>query len=450
MRMVLTVLALGLIVSVGAFAQVSIKGASAGVGLNDIKGTTTLVTITLKGSGATDPNCRIVDVGPDYFRVSSENGDRYNYTFEGVDEIVVQGGRVELEKFEIDARHALTPKEQDLLNKALETAAGVYDRSISNQTVKISAAVLLALGTDKRAEDAQIYLNRLAESNDLRTAFTATIALYMVKDIEPTSALMQTGLTNGDSRVRAMTVLVIGLLRQEEYEERLLSLVKERQAETSAAAAFALGRLKSQRAVPDLLNMIVGLNRGKAESAKLALIEIGGDAVISGLRERVNSTSGLAQFRLIQALYELDDPLGARLMKDESMKTPTLALAAALALAGKGDIEARDYLSKKLSARWDRIDRQYNERSEIAAVLIKGGDRSADAVLREALSSDSVLVQLHALTLIANSGARSLVDLPNAALLKPDDAVVIAACEAVVALLDPDFSSRLKAIGAQN
>lgn len=430
-----------MIVSGWAMAQVPVTGGAAD--LASLEGTDTLVTVVMSGTEAEDPNCRVVDVTEDYLAVISTDGNRNVYLYDTVKEVRVQDGAVEHEGFQLADDRALTENEEAIFAQAVERAAQIFDRALSNQLLRIRAAAIMALAGD---EEGLNYLQQRAEANDLLTSGMANLYLHAIDMGEPNLETVQRAFSAGDPRVRAVAMIIAGMLSASEFEERLLSNVKSRLTQTSAPAALALGKLRSEAAVPDLLNMITSIDAVKAERALEALVQIGGPEVVQGLKERLPNAQGMGRYRIIEALFRLDDPLGEKLLKDEALETPALSLRASMALAAGGELEARERLQEELNERYEPLPAQMMERGRIAATLIKSGDRRNIAVLQELLSSDDDEVKIFALNQIAQLGQRNFLDLLAPAMQSPNDVVAITACETVVAIVNPAYRKRIMAI----
>ena len=419
-----------------AAAQVSVVGGS----LASLEGTETLVTVVIRDTGAVEPNCRVVEVGPDYFAVRSANGDRNAYLYSAVKEVRVQEGAIASEMFKLSQDRGLSEDEQAVFEQAIRTAGDIYDRAISNQAIRMRAAALLALNGDDAAKD---YLIQRTQGNDILLALSAYLMLNLVERVPVEPELIRTGLSSGSPQIRAITMTIIGMLELTGYEDQLMASLDQRLAQASAPAAFALGKLQYEPAVPQLLDMILGLNQVKSESALEALVQIGGVEVIDGLKQRLPNASGLSRYRLIEGLVRLDDPLGVRLMKDEALQTPTLADRAAIILAARGDLDAKAMLEDRLTDRYEPTLVQLVERANIAIVLLKGGDLRRVSVIQELLNSPDALTQLAGIAAASEARVRSTLTLLTAPMASPDNLIALSACEAAVAIANADYARRL-------
>lgn len=425
-----------------ATAQVPVTGVSGGASLNDLAGTSTLVTIVL-GSGASDTNCQVAEVAPTYLAVLSDDGLRNAYLFSDIAEVHVQGGEIMGGKRDLTQSRPLSDSEQRLYADVQARARELFEQSIGNQTIRMQVAALIALEGD---EQGSTYLQQRAEGNDTYTALRANLELALIGQANPDPELIRSGLGSGLRNVRTATIYCIGLLELHDFEPRLLTLLKERAAEISGPAAFALGQLKSQAAVPGLLEMATSLNEDKANIAKEALINIGGDEVLTGLKQRLPNVAGLTRFRLVEALFRLGDPLGERILKDEAMGTPTLANQAAMVLVQQGDFEAREFLQARIDEKYEPTLINELQRLEIAAALIKAGDRKNVAVIQESLGSDAnPFLQYSALGAIAHVGERSLADLAVPLMGSTQDEIAAFACQVIAACLRPSYGDKYRA-----
>lgn len=428
-----------LIAAPWAAAQVPVKNGN-GASLESLEGTDTLVTVVIKGTGAIEPNCRVVDIGPNYFAVNSANGYRNAYMFADVSEIRVQEGAVAHELFKLSDSVGLTEDEQVIFDAAVATAGDVFERAISNQDIRLQAAVLLGLAGKDAGEQ---YLRQRAEGNDILLALRAHNLLKMFTEVEISDDLIRSGLANSDPRVRAITMLTIATFERDEYTDHLMEAVGQRLAQTSAPAALALGYMEEEAAVPALLDMILGLNAVKAESALWALVQIGGPEVIDGLKDRLPNAAGMARYRLIEALTRLDDPIGMRLMKDEALRIPTLQDRAAIQLVAKGDLDARGLLEERLSERYEPTFANLIGRGQIAVALLRQGDNRRVADLQTLVTDQNPLVQVVGLSLCVEAGARTMLPILEAPLSSPNELVAISACYAVFACSNPEFHKLL-------
>lgn len=437
---------LGLGAAATAPAQVPVTGVSGGATLGELAGTSTLVTVVL-GSGASETNCQVAEVAPTYLAVLSDDGLRNAYLFSDIAEVHVQGGEIMGGNRDLSLNRPLSDAEQRLYADVQARARELFEHSLGDQGIRMRVAALVALDGD---EQGLTYLQQRAEGNDLYTALRANLELALIGQASPDPELIRGGLSSGLRNVRTATIYCIGLLGLEDFEGRLLTLLKERAAEISAPSAFALGRLKSEAAIPSLLEMVTSLNEQKAETAKEALIHIGGDAVLTGLKERLPNVAGLTRFRLVEALFLLGDPLGERILKDEAMGTPTLSVQAAMVLVQEGDFEAREFLQARIDEKYEPTLINQLQRIYIAAALIKAGDRKNVAVIQEALGSDSnPALQYTALSAIAEVGERFLADLAMPLVGSTQDEVATFACQAVVACLKPEYGDKYRATFAQ-
>src|SRR5690606_20935529 len=140
----------------------------------------------------------------------------------------------------------------------------LFERAIGDQSVRMRVATITALADDERA---LTYLQQRADGNDLYTALRANLELGLVGAADPDPELIRSGLTSGLQNVRTTTMFCIGLLQLQEFESRMVTLLKERAAPISTPAAFSLGQLKSEAAIPGLIDMIASLNETKGTTA---------------------------------------------------------------------------------------------------------------------------------------------------------------------------------------
>lgn len=422
-----------------ADAQVAVRGAS-GASLQALEGTETLVTVVIRATGAIEPNCRVAEVGPNYFAVLSANGDRNAYLYNAVSEVRVQDGAIAHELFRLDQARGLSEDEQATYDTAMRNAGEIFSRAISNQLVRMKAAAILGIGGD---ESAIQYLQQRALGNDLLLAVQAYLYLNLIEPVPADPERVRAGLASGDPNVRSLVMIIIGMLKLDGYEDVLMESLNQRLAQASAPAAYALGQLKYEPAVPILLDMVMGLNEAKSEAALGALVNIGGNEIVDGLKQRLPNATGFSRYRLIEALVKLDDPLGVRLMKDEALRAPTLTDRAAMVLAERGDFDAIAMLEERLKERYEPTLNQLTERATIAVVLLKQGDLRYVAVLQELLNSSDLATQIVGLSATAVSGSRNMLPLLSAPMASSNDLIGVMACEAVISCVNPEYREKL-------
>ena len=421
-----------------AMAQVPVTGVNAS--LQDILGTSTLITVVLKQRGSTDPNCQLVDIGPGYLSVLTETGQRFAYRFEDIREIRVQGDRIEEDRYDPDASRALTDEEAASLRQALSRAREVFQQATDNQSVRMDAAAILTLNND---EEAERYLTGLAQSNDLETALEALLRLYAAgKDISQYEQI-EMGLESGNRVIKGLAMTLAGLTGDPGFELRLRGHAEDRMAEIAVPAVRSLTRLGSQAIVPILLEMLGSLNADRAEVAVDCLVKLGGEDVKRQLRDRLDTAVRLERQRIIEVLYHLGDEDAEMQLLQQVESVPTLARRAAVVLASDGNYYARSYLSEHLNQRYDRDVRTLSCRAEMAAAVSRGGDRKSVAVLQELLRLDEPEVRDLTLRYIAELGRRTTLPVLRPALQHGDLRTAVRACEATVATLDPEYRERL-------
>lgn len=433
-------LASGVVFSATALAQVPVTGVAGGARLSDLAGTSTLVTVVLKESSATDTNCQVLEVAPTYLAVLSTDGLRNAYLFKDLAEVRVQGGEVKSDRKDLTSNRPLSDEEKRLYGEVQAKASDIFERAIGDQGIRMRAATITGLEDDERAIS---YLKQRAEGNDMYTALRATIALGLIGQADPNPELIRGGLASGLRNVKTATIYCIGLLQLSDFEDRLLGLVKERLPEIAIPSAFALGQIKSEAGVPALLNMVVSLNDEKAEAAKEALINIGGDSVLTGLKTILPNTTGGARFRIVEALYRMGDPLGERILKDESIKIPTLSVDAAITLVKGGDFDSREFLQNKLDEKFEPTLYNNLQRLRMAAALLSVGDRKNYATLQAMLGGDQNLqLQYAALSYIAILRDRNLAELATPALGSADDQMASYAAQVITVCFKPEYGER--------
>jgi HEAT repeat protein len=421
-----------------AGGQVPVTGVNAN--LQDILGTSTLITVVLKSRGSTDANCQLVDIGPDYISVLTESGHRVAYRFDAIQEIRVQGGRIEEQRYDPDASRALTEEEASTLDMALRRAAAVFDQATDNQSVRMDAAALLLLQGD---DDAEVYLTGLAGSNDLETALEAILRLFVAgKDIT-NHGQIDMGLESGNRRIKGLAMMLAGLSENPNYEMRLRAHAEDRMAEIAVPAVRSLARMGSRTIIPILFEMLGSLNPERAEAAVDCLVILGGDDLVEQLRTRLDAAVRLERQRIIEVLFYLGAPEGEELLIEQMNSVPTLSRRAGIVLASDGNYYARTHISENLNQRYDRDARTLKCRAEMAAGVLRGGDRKSVSILQELLRSDNEDVRDLTLRYLAELGRRSALPVVRPTLQSNDLRTAIRACEATVAILDNDYRERL-------
>jgi HEAT repeat protein len=437
-----TILAVG--IALIAFASLAedlppVSGGN-GVTLRDLVGKGTLVSVVLKDRGATDHNLRVVEIGPNYFSVLTQNGERLPYTFESVAKVEIQDGRIETRKFSLDENRTLKVDEQKVVDRAIERAREIFGEANTNQTLKMRAAALLAVDEKKDAVD---YLRRLSTTNDLATDIDASQWLYLIGDKEINKATVAKGLQSGDRKVKVAAVKLAGLSGDSEDTPVLVDMLEERMADIAAPAARALARLGYRDSIPYMMSMLLELNEDKGEAAVFALSRLGGQDVVKELKDKLKTSSGRSQYRVITCLYKLKDPLGKDLMIKQMRDVPTLEPEAALILARDGYWDAVQYLAGRLKRRYDDDKEDVMlYRAKAAAALVANADPTAISYVQELLRKDNANVKKHICFLLADLGKRRLIPILQATMENSDNDLALHACAAVMAIAKPDFRER--------
>lgn len=412
-----------------------------GATLQSLAGSDKLVTVVLKGSGATDPNLSVLEVGPNYFAVQLPNQQRATYPFASVQEIRVQDGKVDTKEFNLEERRSLKMEEQKVVDQAYKRAAEIYEAEGTDQAIKMRAAALLMLSGRKDAEE---YLRRLASSNDVATELDAVVNLFFGGATDVGKETIQVGLQSGDLDVKRKAAFLAGLTRDSEVIDYLVDMMNDRRGEISAPAVRALTRLGYRNAIPTMLNMLDDLNEDRAEAAVYGLSEFGSPEIVNAVKKLVPKAEGTPKFRMIRVLYALDDPLGKKLMVQQITEAPTLALDAAIILAKDNNYDGMRYLTEYLKKRYNDDDAVIAARARAAVALIEGGDSMAVSHLQELLRADGKPgTKLKLFSFLAKLGKRRLIPLVSAGIENPDPAVALEACAAAIASAQPAFRDKL-------
>lgn len=418
-----------------------ITGAN-GATLKDIVGTTTLVTVVLKETGARDTNLQVIEVTPTYFSVLTEKGERVPYLYSDVKEVILQGELVRRPEITFSDVGALRGEEQRVLDRAYARAEELFASTQAEQNLKIDAAVVLAMNKNKQA---MTYLEQLLNSNDPPTQYLIATKMYLLNQPIPEKWVQQ-GLESGNLRVRATSIQLAGLTRYTPAVPLLKKMLADRSADISAPAALALARLGERDIIPDLIRMLGDLNETKGKAAVRALILLDSEDVTEELVRRVDAAEGFERFRMILVLYHLNHPRGRALLVDVFRNQPTLKPEAALLLAREGNFEASQYLRERLTKREDPNDRNLIFRAKVAAALADTGDPVALAVFQELLRSESTPAKEKVIDLCIDLGKRKLLTVLQPVVENVDTKLATRACVAVVALTNREFRERLLAL----
>ncbi len=436
--MVLMVCSSGVSVSADT-AAIPITGTEAPATLESIVGTPTLITVVLKGSGARDPNLKLVEVRPDRIIVMSSKSEVIPYMADSIESIEVQGGAVEQRRLPALDSQVLRAEHQRVVQRAWARVREIYGESDDNQNLKIQAATLLALSNDDEAHN---YLRKLAESNDIEAQLEAAGALFLVGDAISETLLAQ-GLDSGNRNARVKAASLAGLNGYQSGVTLLRTMFEDRAVQLSTPAARALARLGVRDIVPGLMEMVFELHEDKGKAAVFGLTKLADADLVEQLKFRLLEAEEVARFRLVEVLFNLNDPVGVEELKDIYKNYPTLTPEVALLLTERGDWEATQFLRARLARREDPTEDNLSYRARNAYALLKGGDPSAMAVFQELLRSDNATVTNQVFQLMTKLGQARLITLLQPSIENVDKEYAINACKAVLALALPDFRERL-------
>ncbi|HDP35892.1 MAG TPA: HEAT repeat domain-containing protein [Candidatus Hydrogenedentes bacterium] len=422
-----------------ATAEIEILGSDRPVSLEEIAGTTTLITVTFKDSGARDNNLKLLETHPDRIIVYTSKGEIIPYLKESIESITLQDGTVERRRFPEMESQVLRAEHQRVVDRAWTRIREVYNEANDDQQLRIHAAVCMALINDA---DAHNYLRQLAESNDIITQLEAAGALYLAGDIIP-EVLLKQGLESGNRNARAMAASLAGLTEFEQGVEYLNTLFQDRAVQLSTPATRALARLGQTKIIPRVLDMLGELHEDKGEAAIFALTKLADEQVIEKLKFKLLEADGIMRFRIVRILHNLGDPLGEDELRYIYKNFPTLTPEVALLLAKDGDWEATQYLRNRLARREDPTIPNLQYRARNAQALLESGDPSAMAVFQELLRSDEPEVYRFVFELMVELGNPRLITLlqPGVETINKDFA--FGACQTVIALAHASFRERL-------
>ena len=422
-----------------AVADVKVTGTSAPVALKDLVGTDTMVTLILKESGAKISNVKVMEVLPNTINVQTQKGDIDPYLLENVDEVQIQGGKVEEKRFKAENLQMLRPEQQRVVERAMARAAEIFSAANDDQELKMNAAVLMALNKNR---DATKYLKQLAETNDLTLQLTASKALYLIG--EPVSeSLLKQGLESGNRKARALAATLSGLSKYTAGIPLLKPLFADRAVELSAPAARALARLDDREIIPRLIAMLDESNEKKGQAAVFSLVRLGGSDIIEKMKVKLGETEGMVKFRVVSVLFQMNDPSGVEELHKIFKSYPTLAPEAALVLTKKGDWDATQFLRTRLTRREDPTDANLIYRAQTAAALLMAGDTAAQAVFQEILRSNSVKAKQKVFELFTDIGNVGMISILQSSIENEDKRMSLDACEAVATLALQSFHSRI-------
>ncbi len=420
-------------------AGIPITGTDAPTSLDSIVGTPTMLTVVLKESGARDPNLKLLEIRPDRLILMNQKGDVIPYMADSVESLEVQGGVVEKRHTQALDSQVLKAEHQRVVQRAWARAREIYGESADNQGLKIQAATLLALSND---EDAHNYLRDLAESNDIETQLEAAGSLYLVGDAV-SEALLGQGLDSGNRNARVKAASLAGLCGYQNGIILLRTMFQDRAVQLSTPAARALARLGVRDIIPGLMKMIFELHEEKGKAAIFGLTRLGDEKLVEELKFRLLEAEGVVRFRLVEVLFNLEDPVGVEELKDIFKNYPTLSPEVALLLARRGDYEATQYLRNRLSRREDPTEDNLFYRARNAQALLEGGDPSAMAVFQELLRSNNENVTNLVFKVMTELGRAGLITLLQPSIENVDKEYAINACKAVIGLAMPEFRDRL-------
>lgn len=430
-------LVLGL--SLSGAAGVTVTGADRAVTLSELAGTETLVTVVLKDSGAKDPNLKVISVTDTTMTVLTQKNDLIPYLLDTVQEVQVQGGRVEGSRFKPDEVQILRAEQQRVVERAVSRVREIFAEANDDQELKIDAAVLLALGNDNSAMG---YLKQLAESNDIMTQLEASRALYLVGESISESLLKQ-GLESGNRQARALAAILCGLTGQKDTVPYLNPMFNDRAVELSAPAARALARLGEREIIPRLLTMIEEPNETKGDAAVFALSQLGGEDIRTEMLAKAGQTEGKIRYRVARVLHNLNDPSKITELKAIFNNYPTLTPDVALLLSRESDWDATQFLRARLARREDPTEANLLYRAENAAALLAGGDPSAMAVFQDLLRADNAAAKMRVFELVIELGSVRVIPILQPSIENVDRKLSLGASQAAIALAVPAYRSRL-------
>jgi len=444
MRRVGVVFGIVLALMVGSWAQPPLTGAK-GVTLQDIADSDALVTVVIKKTNATDKNLRIVEIAPDYIAFQAESGDRHTYRTEDIKEIRVQDGQEIVKKWRPAEGMGLVPAQQQAVARTIERSKELFEKTTDNQTVRLDAAVLIGIAGDEADRKTAIqYVRDIHNANDLGIAMISAFRLCLLNDAGTIRRdILDEALLSGNREVANNAVTVAGLIGYRNAENVLYRRLRDRRADVAAAAMKALARLGNKDIIPVALASLSERSPEKGEAAVFVLSRIGDTQTADEVKLLLRTAEGTTRFRAARVLSALKAPEGDQIIRDEIMELPTLQVEAALVLARQSDVKAMRILRERLLRRYDEVESTLLLRARMAAALVAGGDRTAVPALQGLLRSDLSSVQKQVCRLVAELGSRSMVTIIQPSLESNDPEVAVAAAQAALASVNPDFRKRL-------
>ncbi|MCC6154912.1 MAG: HEAT repeat domain-containing protein [Candidatus Hydrogenedentes bacterium] len=452
----ITVVALVLNVAPLVYSQVPVTGGG-GAGLGAIAGTETMVTVVLKKGGAKDTNLKIVKVDNGLLTVRTQSGVETTYRLADIQEIQVQGEVMKTRQIDVMRDVGMTTDQQEIVTRALARATEIFNAGAANQSIRMAAAEILAVGGATSAtsddshggtvlpkEQAIEYLTALAKGNDIRTAITASLHLSYAGQKLPSDTIVQEGLASGDRTVKAAAARLAGISGDSSAITELRIMLSDRAANIAAPAARALANLGDREIVPTLVTMVTERNLDKANAAADGLVDIGDKDTANLLRAKLKDTEGLSKFRIAAVMYELGDTEAGALLRDEFMSVPSIRFQAACTLAKKGDAKAMQYLRDWLQTENDPTELNFTQRTLATHALIKAGDRTNAGALQGVLREASPAIQVLTLRLIADLDVEGLLPMVLPALTGNDPMTVMTASQTAVSMAHNDYGDRLR------
>lgn len=451
----------GLCLLVGAVSGAQLKIVGGGdVTLEDLIREKTYVTFVLK-SGARLTNTRITGVFETTIAFKELDKEPSAFTLSDIQEIRVQEARLPPRRV-YALGSSLSEDELIVVERAAERALEIFKASKGNQGIRMEAALVLAASTHESKSEALRYLQGLAAGNDVPTAMAATMFLYLA-GIPADPDIIQGGFQSGNRQTRASAARLAGLTNNETFLPEVRTMLRDSMVEIFPSAAKAIGRMGGRSDLPELYGALHALTEVKGEAAVFALSLMGGEEVHQEMLEMLDKSKGVEWFRVLRVLYALDDDRAKELMKTEALLQPAYQRVAALLLAAdevrEGTLFLRDYLEKAE----DPVLKNLNFKAKVAETLYMTGDIHAKNLLQELVNirpntiyargrtADekykariATEIQLHAVRLIGDTGARGLLSLLAGPLESVDPYVAITACTAATAIGNPEFGARFK------
>ncbi len=443
-----------------AQAQVSVQDQQ-GRTLRGLAGSDALVTVVLNAGGARDANLHILEVFSDHFTFEQQNGENGSYRFASVKEIRVQDGAIQKKRSSRNRAGILTPSDRGVVKRAGARAYEIFNESEGNQVLRMAAAGVIGATENENAAEAVAYLTQRAEGNDLSTAVVANQILFMAGKT-PDEETLRRGMDSGLRQIRGMAAFTAGLTGNAKYARDIARLLKD--STTYPSAAISSARVGDRSGVELMIRGIRSLDDTKGMASVFALSTLGGEKVVQAMWNIVRTAHGEPWFRALSVLTALGDEEAIEMMSAEALKKREHFVKAAMLLTERGDWEAKTLLRKYIEEPFDGYLEDLMLRMKVLRVLIQTDDVPAKNRLASIMSYTDRGVMAHGnqgvkfqkevtLLLVKALGCQTIGVIGNRNLMSTlaplvenlNPVIALAACDAAIAIADPDYHARFLA-----